>query len=399
MNNIIFHIDVNNAFLSWSAVSLLEKGYSEDIRNIASVIGGDETKRHGIVLAKSEVSKKYGIKTAETLHNARLKCKNLQVFPPNFAYYEKISNQLYEYYLQYTPDVERFSIDECFLDLTNTKYLYDDILELAYHIKEDIKTKFKFTVNIGIGNNKLCAKMASDLEKPDKIHTIFLDEVKTKMWPLPVEDLLFVGKNSSQRLHELGIKTIGDLAHFDINILKKYFKNNATFMIEYANGIDNSKVISKHGKNKSISFSETLPYDTKDLSILKKKIMYMCEKIGSLLRKQKLYAKTIAITIKTADFKDFSHQKKLLNQTNKTMDLYEEAKELLPIIIKDNLIRNIGVRVSDLVMYKSNQISFFEKIDKDEKEETIQKVLDDINIKYSDLKIMPAIYYEDNENK
>ena len=396
MNNIIFHIDVNNAFLSWSAVSLLNQGYPEDIRNIPSVIGGDETKRHGIVLAKSEVSKKYGIKTAETLHTARNKCQTLQVFPPDFEFYQKTSNELYEYFLTYTPDVERFSIDECFLDLTNTKYLYDDILELAYHMKEEIKDKFKFTVNIGIGNNKLCAKMAGDLEKPDKVNTIFQNEIKTKMWPLPVEDLLFVGRNSSKKLHELGIKTIGDLAKFNSNILKKYFKNNAIFMIEYANGIDNSKVISKHGKNKSISFSETLPYDTKDISILKKKIMYMCEKIGSLLRQKRLYAKTIAITMKTSDFKDFSHQKKLLNQTNKTMDLYKEASELLIVVLQDNLIRNIGVRVSDLVDYKSNQISFFEKVEKNDQDETIQKVLDDINLKYQDLKIMPAIYYEDD---
>ena len=312
--NIIFHIDVNNAFLSWSAVYLLKQGYKEDIRKIPSVIAGDESKRHGIVLAKSDISKKYGIKTAETLHSARMKCKNLQVFPPNRDYYLEISNKLYEYYLTYTPDVERYSIDECFLDLSNTSYLYDDILYLAYKIKDEIKEKYGFTVNIGIGNNKLCAKMAGDFSKPDKVHTLFLDEIKTKMWPLPIEDLLYIGKSSSNTLRKLNINTIGDLANYDPTILKKYFKNNTNFMIEYANGIDDSKVISKNGKNKSISLSETLEFDTNDSKFLKKKLLIMCEKIGANLRRENLYAKTIAITIKTNYFKSYSHQKKIISK-------------------------------------------------------------------------------------
>lgn len=395
--NIIFHIDVNNAFLSWSAVYLLENGYKEDIRKLPSVIAGDESKRHGIILAKSEICKQYGIKTAETLHSARLKCKNLKIYPPNFEYYKKISDKLYEYFLTYTPDVERYSIDECFLDLTNTNYLYDDILKLAYKIKEEIKTKFKFTVNIGIGNNKLCAKMAGDFSKPDKIHTLFLHEIKDKMWPLPIEDLLYIGKKTSQELRKLNINTIGDLAKCDINILKKHFKNNSSFMIEYANGNDLSKVISKNGKNKSISFSETLEFDTNDKELLAKKIFIMCEKIGLELRQKNMYAKTLAITIKTNCFFNYSHQKKLVNETNNTMDLYKNALNILDDTIKNYLIRNIGVRVSDLINYKTNQISLFEEENESIKNDKIQEILDDINIKYNDLKIMPAIFYKKND--
>ncbi len=390
--NIIFHIDVNNAFLSWTAVSMLKEGYKEDIRNIPSVIAGDEAKRHGIVLAKSEVAKKYGIKTAETLHSARLKCKKLEVFPPRFSYYKEISDKLYKYYLTYTPDVERFSIDECFLDLSNTSFLYDDILELAYKIKNEIKEKFGFTVNIGIGNNKLCAKMAGDFSKPDKVHTLFQNEIKTKLWPLPIEDLLFIGKSSSKELRKLNIKTIGDLANYDEVLLRKYFKNRSTFMIEYARGIDDSKVISKSGKNKSISLSETLEFDTNDREILEKKLMIMCEKIGVSLRREKLYAKTIAITVKTNYFKDYSHQKKLLNETNNTMELYKNVLDIYDITIGNNLIRNIGVRVSDLTKYRNNQISLFEE-EHHESDDKIQSILDDINVKYNDLKIMPAIFY------
>ena len=396
--DIIFHIDVNNAFLSWSAIYLLKNGYHEDIRSIPSVIAGDESKRHGIVLAKSNIAKEYGIKTAETLYLARKKCPNLQVFPPNHKFYKEMSDKLYNYFLTITPDVERYSIDECFLDLSNTSYLYEDILELAYKIKEEIKNTYGFTVNIGIGNNKLCAKMAGDFSKPDKVHTLFKDEIKTKMWPLPIENLLYIGKSSTVILKKLNINTIGDLANYDSIKLKKYFKNRTTFMIESANGIDNSKVISKRLKNKSISISETLEFDTNDLNFIKKKLMIMCENIGLQLRNKKLYAKTIAITLKTSSFESISHQKKIINQTNNTMELYDNLLDLLEDTIKDNLIRNIGIRVCDLVNYKSNQISFF---DDEKNEDKVQEVLDNINLKYNDLKIMPAVFYKslDDTNK
>ena len=184
---IVFHIDVNNAFLSWTAVKLLKEG-KKDIRKIPSVIGGDETKRHGIVLAKSPVAKKMGITSAMPLYEAKKICNNLEIYRPDMEYYSESSNKFYEYLKKYSPEIERYSIDECFLELTNTKYLYDDYIALAYKIKDDIKNKFGFTVNVGIGNNKLCAKMASDFEKPDRVHTLMHDEIVTKMWPLPVED-------------------------------------------------------------------------------------------------------------------------------------------------------------------------------------------------------------------
>ena len=206
---IIFHIDVNNAFLSWTAVDMLRRGATEDIRNIPSVIGGDEDARRGIVVAKSPVAKKYGVKTAETLYQARRKCPGLKVFPANHELYKRESDKLYQYYLQFTPTVERFSVDECFLDMTGTHYLYDDLIRLAYQMKDEIHEKFGITVNVGIANNRLCAKMASDFEKPNKVHTLFASEVEEKMWPLDVGDLLFIGKRSAETLNALGIHTIG----------------------------------------------------------------------------------------------------------------------------------------------------------------------------------------------
>lgn len=239
---IIFHIDVNNAFLSWSAVYLLKNGYRCDIRKIPSVIGGDEKQRRGIVLAKSPIAKKYGIKTAETLYEAKRKCPAVQIFKPNHKWYSEKSSELFAYLSNYSPVLEKFSIDECFIDMTGTNYLYKDYEKLAYEIKEDIKKKFGYTVNIGIANNKLCAKMASDFEKPDKVHTLYKDEIKEKLWPLDVGDLFMCGKKSKEILNSMKIFTIKDLAYANEKLLEKKFKSQAKYLKEASWGIDLSKV-------------------------------------------------------------------------------------------------------------------------------------------------------------
>lgn len=391
MSRVIFHIDVNNAFLSWTAVDLLNKGYRMDIRKIPSIIGGDESKRHGIVLAKSPVAKKYGIKTAETIYMAKKKCQNLKIFPPNYSLYKEKSNQLFSYLKQFSPNMEIFSIDECFLDMSNTTYLYKDLKQLAYTMKEYIKTHFGFTVNIGIGNNKLCAKMASDFEKPDKVHTLFQEEVASKMWPLPVEDLFMIGKSSAKKLHELGIKTISDLAHADLSKLQKHFKNNAIVMIRHANGIDDSEVTDGkyQTKNKNISVSKTLSTDTVDIEFIKKVLLQEAEEVGRSLRKQNEYAKTIAITIRNKDFFDYSHQTKLKNQTNETKVIYEVALDLFLKTWKRDYIRNIGIRLSDFVEDSHYQISLFESEEKIQSK-SVDQTIDKIKDKYGFDSIIPA---------
>ena len=391
---IIFHVDVNNAYLSWTAVKLLKDGYKKDIRLIPSVIGGDEDSRHGIVLAKSPVAKKMGIKSAETLYMARKKCKDVMVFPPDFDWYQEQSNNFYNYLKKYTPDIERASVDECFLDLTNTNYLYKDYVALAHKIKDDIKKMYGFTVNVGIGNNKLLAKMASDFLKPDKVHTLFSDEIETKMWPLPVDDLLFVGKSSSKLLHSIGIDTIGDLAHADRELLSKYYKSRVDDLIDAANGIDDSKVISDYGSNKSISISRTLLKDTNDLRELKKMFLNLTNSISLRARKANLYAGVIAITLKTASFKNSSHQLSLSTPTNNTMEIYTKVNELLREVDKSEPFRNIGIRLDKLSSTRDSQTSFLES--DEEKDESLQKVLDNINSKYDNSVIMPAIFYKDN---
>ncbi|MEG2563839.1 MAG: DNA polymerase IV [Bacilli bacterium] len=395
---VIFHIDVNNAFLSWTAVEMLNQGYKTDIRTIPSVIGGDEAKRCGIVVAKSPVAKKYGVVTAETLYSARKKCPKLEVFPADHSLYNRESDKLYEYFLTLTPQVERYSVDECFLDMSGMRYLHEDILLFANEIKNEIYAKFGVTVNIGIANCKLCAKMASDFEKPNKIHTLFPGEVKTKMWPLPVSELFMVGKSSSDKLINLGIKTIGDLANADYGMLKRYFKSMAITMHNYANGIDDSLVISERAKNKSISTTETLVTDITDKAVLKKVLKRQSEEVGRDLRKQGFYARCIAIILRTGKFVNYTHQMKLVNATNISDDIYKFAVELLNKAYQGEPIRLIGIRLTDFQLENTKQLSLFDNY-KTETTDKVQKVVDSINDKFGTNSIIPASILEEKDCK
>ena len=388
---IIFHIDVNNAFLSWSAVKLLNNGYKVDIRKIPSIIGGDESKRRGIVLAKSPIAKKYGIKTAETLYSARKKCPKLKVFSPDYEWYYKQSRLFHNYLKQYSPNILKYSVDEAFIDFTGTKYMYNDYTKLAYKIKDDIKSKFGFTVNVGIANNMLCAKMASDFQKPDRVHTLFRDEVKTKMWPLPIEDLFMVGKSSSKILRAIGINTIGDLANCDIRILKKYFKNQAQFLLDSANGIDYSKVEKSISKTESISTTETLIKDISDKEELKDILFRQTDDVSRQLRKKEKYCNVVAIIYKNNNFESYTKQIKLDNATNDTNEIYKVVLHLLNISFRGEPIRLIGVRLADLSSDRVEQISLFDKeIKKDSTSADFQKVVDSLNSKVGSISVIPA---------
>ncbi len=391
MDRIIFHVDVNNAFLSWTAILLLKNGYKEDIRKIPSIIGGDESKRHGIVLAKSPIAKKMGIKTAETIYQARIKCPSLKIFPPNYEWYYKKSNELYKYLSTFTPVIERYSIDECFLDMTGTNYLYKNYLDLAYKIKEEIKKQFGYTVNVGIGKNKLCAKMASDFEKPDKVHTLFPEEIASKLWPLPVGDLFMCGKKTKEQLEKMHIYTIKDLANTSEKKLEKVFKSQAHYLKEASLGIDNSKVEKKNSKNPSISISETLPFDLTDKEKIKNVLFRQTEELTRQLRKQKLYADTVAIIFKNKEFISSSVQLKLENKTDNTKKIYETVINILEKNYNEEPIRLIGVRLSGLSKSKEKQISLFEEA-KEEKEEDehLQKMVDTINEKFGKTVLTPA---------
>ena len=215
MSRIFFHVDVNSAFLSWSAIKHLRDGEDVDLRTIPAVVGGDEAQRHGVVLAKSGPAKKYGIKTGESLFAARTKYPGIKVVPPDFDFYVQKSKAMIAILQDYTPDVEQYSIDEAFLDMTGTEQLFGPPLTVAHAIRQRIYRELGFTVNVGVAPNRLLAKMASDFEKPDKVHTLFPEEVPAKMWPLPVGDLFGVGPSAARRLNAWGVYTIGELAAMD----------------------------------------------------------------------------------------------------------------------------------------------------------------------------------------
>lgn len=398
---IIFHIDVNNAFLSWTAVWLLKTGYHLDIRTIPAIIGGSETDRRGIVLAKSPIAKKFGVVTAETIYHAKKKCPELRIYPPNYQWYYEKSCELFDYLSQYSPLIEKFSVDECFLDMSGTHYLYKDYENLARHIKQEIKEKFGYTVNIGIANNKLCAKMASDFEKPDKVHTLYKEEVKQKLWPLPVGDLFMVGKKSKEVLNRLNIITIKDLAISDEKILEKHFKSQARYFKEAAWGIDNSKVEPRSSKTTSISVTETLPYDYIDEQKLKEVLFRQTEEVTRQLRGQKQYARTVAVIYKNNQFKNYSAQSKLPNPTNSMKEIYKLVNEIFDKSYKNDPIRLIGVRLADFQDKKEKQLSLFEE-ELVEEENGIQKTIDDINEKFGKSLIAPAslkLIGKDTRNK
>lgn len=382
MERQILHVDVNNAFLSWLAVHKLKNGEKIDIREQVAVIGGDETKRSGIVLAKSPKAKQFGIVTGETLYSARQKCRNLQVYKGSFNIYREYSNKLYNLLLQYTDKIERFSIDECFLDMTN--YLMNDtLLNKAKEINRRVKNELGFTVNVGVANNKLLAKMASDFTKPDKVHTLFKDEIPIKMWNLPISELFMLGKKTVPKLYNMKIRTIGDLANFDKSILIKKFGKHGRIMWEYANGIDNSEVQYIKEKPKSIGNSITLPIDVNNIEQLEEVLLALTEQVSYRLRKQDMLANVVNVQLRTKNFEDFSHQAKLDNSTSSTKEILKKAKQLLNEMIKKGMfIRLIGVRVDNLVSKDEMQISLFGNTAEVKKQEKLDNTIDSINEKY-----------------
>ena len=391
------HIDVNNAFLSWSAVDLLNHGYKVDIRNIESIIGGDESKRHGIVLAKSMVAKRRGVKTAETIRDAKRKCNNLQIFPPNFEVYQNMSNKLFTYISKYTPDIQKLSIDECFIDYGKIKNLYGDPIKFAYRLKYEIKTKLGFTVNIGIANNKLCAKMASDFLKPDRVHTLFDNEIEKKMYPLPIEDLYGVGKSGSKKLRELNINTIGELANANYEYLYKYFKNQTNRLINSAKGIDDNIIMIRSKDVDGISNSTTLSYNLNYIEDIYKHLYPLVENVSMQLRNKKKYASVVTVTLKNKNFKTNSHQVKLKNPTSNTDEIFKVSKKLALELWDGEGIRLVGVGVSKLTNSVNYQYSLFEEPKKVENNTELDKVLDKLKTTYGNNIIKKASEYSNTK--
>ena len=393
MKRVIFHVDVNSAFLSWEAVYRLHHlGGSEDLRRQVSAVGGDMAMRHGIILAKSIPAKRYRIKTGETIVEARQKCPELILVPPNYNLYEKCSKAFMNILRQYSPCVEQYSVDEAFVDMTGMEGLWGTPRDTAQRMKDQIRDTLGFTVNIGISENKLLSKMASDFEKPDRIHTLWKAEIREKMWPLPVCDLFFVGRANARKLMNLGIYTIGDLAQADPMLIKLHLKKHGEVIWAFANGMDVSVVQSEQPVNKGYGNSTTIPFDVSDASTAKLVLLALSETVAARLRESEVRAEVVAVGIKTHDLSYASHQMTLRNATNITIEIHRCACQLFDQLWDGTPIRHLGIhtsRVKDGVNIR--QLDMFDITDY-EKLERMDATIDRIRGRYGIDSVKRAVF-------
>lgn len=391
---IIYHIDVNSAFLSWEAAYRLEQDKNApDIRTFPSVIGGNEEMRHGIVLAKSPSARRYGIQTGEPLVQARRKCPDLKVYPPHFELYVERSGQFMELLRRYAPDVEAYSIDEAFCDMTGTAGLYGDPVAFAHKLKDMIREELHFTVNIGVSRNRLLAKMASDFEKPDKVHTLFPDEIAAKLWPLPIEDLFFVGKSTAKKLRSIGITTIGELAQADHNMIVSVFKSHGDTIWNYANGIESTELTHTAPATKGYGNSLTIHFDVTDSDTAKRVLLSLCETVGARIRAAGAYISVVQVQIVDNEFHHTSHQTTLPSSTNVTEKIYECACQLFDAAWDHSPIRLLGVSTSKATTESYEQYNLFD-MERNEKLSKLNLAVDKIRTRYGEDAIKRACFVE-----
>ena len=393
MDKIIFHVDVNSAFLSWESTYRKKVlGEEIDLREVEAAIGGDIEKRKGVILAKSVLAKKYGIITGEPIVSALRKCPNLIVVKPNFKVYTKYSMALMNLLREYSPVVEQYSIDEAYMDMTGTEGVYGKPVELAYTIKERVHKELGFTVNIGVSNNKLLAKMAGELEKPNLVHTLFPTEIERKMWPLPVGELFFVGKSTEKTLKLLGIKTIGELAKADVKLLRLHLKKQGEIIHQYANGIDASLVKQEDEVHKGYGNSMTIPFDISSLENAYLVLLSLCETVGSRLRDAQVEASCLAVSMVDTYFERKSHQMMLSSPTAVTKELYEySCKVFKEMWDYKTPIRQLGVHTTKLQGNSIHQFNLFET-PKSEKNQKLDRAIDAIRNRYGDDAVMRASF-------
>ena len=386
MTRIIFHIDVNSAYLSWTAVEQLKQGADKDLREIPSIIGGDQKARRGVVLAKSIPAKKYGIRTGEPVANAFRKCPNLVSVPPDHKMYREKSDCLMAYLKSFTTEIEQVSVDECYMDFTEIAWKYSSPVDAALIIKDGIRRKFGFTVNIGISSNKLLAKMASDFEKPDKVHTLYPEEIKVKMWPLPIGELYMAGRSSVETLKKLEIHTIGDLAQADPDLIALHMKSHGKMLWEFANGKGDDHVQSEQAEAKGIGNSTTLSEDAVTEEEAMEVFKELAASVGRRLRKAGQKANMVSMEIKYHDFQSVSHQTQLDKPSSEDEVLYETACQLFEETWDGEPIRLLGIRTAKLVdASEPVQLSIFDiEMPKppDEKHQKLNRAMEEIRSRF-----------------
>lgn len=361
MDRVFFHIDVNSAFLSWSALEKLHNGSALDLRTIPSVIGGDMAKRHGVVLAKSIPAKAYGIVTGEPIVNALRKCPSLTLEPPDHKLYHRRSRELMTLLSDFCPDIEQVSVDECYMDYTPIASRYPSPEAAAHLIKDRVFKELEFTVNVGISDRKVLAKMASDFRKPNLVHTLYSYEIQRKLWPLPLSSLFMCGRSSAETLRKLEILTIGDLANTDRSILAAHLKSHGLLLWEYANGIDASEVVTEQSEAKGIGNSTTLSKDAADKETAHRVLLSLAESVARRLRDSGQAAGMVSTEIKYNTFRKVSHQTTLLSPTSQTDTIYRTACSLFDEIWDGTPVRLLGIRSSKLTSEREPvQMSLFD---------------------------------------
>ena len=358
---VIFHVDANSAFLSWTAAYKVKVlGEDLDIRTVPSVVAGDKASRHSIILAKSTPAKKFGIQTGEPLFQALEKCPDLIIVPPDYSLYVEASRHFVAMLRQFSPVVEQYSIDEAWVDMTGTERLWGSPRLAAEKMRGRINEELGFTVNIGISSNKLLAKMAGDFEKPNKVHTLFPEEVETKFWPLPVRDLFLVGAATERKLKMLGIYTIGDLAHADGSFLRKRLGKHGETIWHFANGRNADAVAPEPAENKGYGNSVTTAQDVVTTAQAHQVLLSLCETVAMRMRRDDKCGSCVCIHLRTNEFQHFSHQKKLMGATNITQEIYEAACRVFDEAW-DGItpLRQLGVQMTQLSSEPYQQYDLF----------------------------------------
>lgn len=383
---IIFHIDVNSAFLSWTALQQLQSGETTDLRDIPSIIGGDMTKRHGVVLAKSIPAKAYGITTGEPVVNAFRKCPHLIMAPPDHKMYSQRSKELIAYLSSICPDIEQVSIDECYMDYTPISNQYATPIQAATYIKDTVYSRFGFTVNVGISDRKVLAKMASDFKKPNLVHTLYSWEIQQKLWPLPASELFLCGRSSAATLKKLGILTVGDLATADPSILESHLKSHGLTLWNYANGLDSAKVETKQERAKGVGNSTTLTQDVVTREDAYPVLLSLAESVSRRLRTSHELAGNVCTEIKYASFQSVSHQTILSTPTAATDVIYRTACSLFDELWNGEPVRLLGIRTAKLVQDSTPiQLSIFDIAEHPtEKQRKLNAALDAIRNRYGE---------------
>ena len=363
-NRVIFHVDVNSAFLSWTAAYRVKVlGESLDLRDVPAVIAGDKASRHSIILAKSGPAKKYGIQTGEPLFQAQEKCPELVVTPPDYSLYVEASRHFVQMLRQFSPVVQQYSIDEAWVDMTGTERIFGSPRLAAEKMRQQIWDELGFTVNVGISSNKLLAKMAGDFEKPNKVHTLFPEEIENKLWPLPVRELFLVGGATERKLKSLGIYTVGDLANTDFSVLKKRLGKHGETIWHFANGRNAETVTPEPEENKGYGNSTTTSSDVVTWAHAHQVLLSLCETVATRMRQDGKCGSCVSVHLRTDEFKHFSHQAMLSGATNITSEIFAKACRIFDEVWDGQTpLRQLGVQITRLTSEPYQQYDLFSGI-------------------------------------